>query len=96
VAPRRALRAYLHGLLPPRERTKTLTGRAGTEPVVGAQAPPAQRLPWFLSASTWDAEALNGRRLEVLCRDPATQPHLYRSAGENRSAGETRIGEGVS
>jgi hypothetical protein len=75
VAQRRAIREYLHGLLLPRERNKTLTGLAGTEPVVGAQAPPAQRLQWFLSESAWDAEALNDRRLESLCRDPATRPH---------------------
>lgn len=75
VAQRRALREYLHGLLLPRERNKTLTGLAGTEPVVGAQAPPAQRLQWFLSEAAWDAPALNERRLEVLLRDPATRPH---------------------
>jgi hypothetical protein len=75
VAQRRAIREYLHGLLLPRERNKTLTGLAGTEPVVGAQAPPAQRLQWFLSEAAWDAEALNERRLESLCRDPATRPH---------------------
>src|SRR5918998_2918237 len=75
VAQREGFRAYLHGLLLPRERNKTLTGLAGTEPVVGAQAPPAQRLQWFLSESAWDAEALTARRLELLCRDPATRPH---------------------
>ncbi len=75
VAQRRALREYLHGLLLPRERNKTLTGLAGTEPVVGAQAPPAQRLQWFLSEAAWDAEALTARRLELPCRDPATRPH---------------------
>ena len=75
VAQRRAIRDYLHGLLLPRERTKTLTGLAGTEPVVGAQAPPAQRLQWFLSESAWDAEAVNDRRLELLIGDPATRPH---------------------
>lgn len=75
LAQRRAFRDYLQGLLLPRERTKTLTGLAGTEPDLGAQAPPAQRLPWFLSESAWDAEALNARRLELLCADPATRPH---------------------
>ena len=75
VAQRRALRAYLHGLLLPRERNKTLTGLAGTEPVVGAQAPPAQRLQWFLSESAWDAEAVNERRLASLLADPVTRPH---------------------
>ncbi len=75
LAQRRAFRDYLHGLLLPRERNKTLTGLAGTEPDLGAQAPPAQRLQWFLSESPWDAEALNARRLELLCNDPATRPH---------------------
>ncbi len=41
LAQRRAFRDYLHGLLLPRERNKTLTGLAGTEPDVGAQAPRA-------------------------------------------------------
>ncbi len=75
VAQRRALREYLHGLLLPRERNKTRTGLAGTEPVRGAQAPPAQRLQWFLSESAWDAEAINDRRLALLVGDPATRPH---------------------
>ncbi len=75
VAQRRAIRGYLHGLLLPRERNKTLTGLAGTEPAVGAQAAPAQRLQWFLSESAWDADALNDRRLELACRDAATRPH---------------------
>ncbi len=75
VAQRRAIRDYLQGLLLPRERNKTLTGLAGTEPVVGAQAPPVQRLQWFLSESAWDAEAVNDRRLESLCGDPTTRPH---------------------
>jgi len=68
VAQRRAFREYLHGLLLPRERNKTLTGLAGAEPVLGAQAPPAQRLQWFLSEAAWDAEAVNDRRLALLCR----------------------------
>ena len=75
VAQRRAFRAYLQGLLLPRERNKTLTGLVGTEPVLGAQAAPAQRLQWFLSESSWEAQAVNERRLELLCADPATRPH---------------------
>jgi SRSO17 transposase len=75
LAQRRAFRDYLHGLLLPRERNKTLTGLAGTEPDLGAQAPPAQRLQWFLSESPWEAEALNARRVEQLCADRATRPH---------------------
>jgi len=74
VGQRRSFRAYLQGLLPPRERNKTLTGLAGVEPILGAQAPPAQRLQWFLAESSWDAEAINARRLELLCADPATRP----------------------
>src|SRR5215207_2243610 len=75
LAQRRAFREYLQGVLLPRGRPKTLTGLAGTEPVVGAQAAPAQRLQFFLSESTWEADALNARRLELACADPATTPH---------------------
>src|SRR5919112_1552584 len=75
VAQRRGFREYLHGLLLPRERQKTLTGLVGTEPVVGAQAPSVQRLQFFLSESPWDAEAINRRRLELVVTDPATAPH---------------------
>lgn len=72
---REGFRQYLAGLLLPAERNKTLTALAHTEPVVGAQRPAAQRLQWFLSESTWDAEAVTARRLEVLRADPATAPH---------------------
>jgi SRSO17 transposase len=56
---RRSFRAYLQGLLLPRERNKTLTGLAGAEPITQAQAGPVQRLQFFLSEASWDAEALN-------------------------------------
>lgn len=72
---RAAFRQYLAGLLLPTERNKTLTALANAAPVVGAQAPAAQRLQWFLSESTWDAAALTARRLEVLRADAATAPH---------------------
>src|SRR5216683_8096787 len=75
LAQRRGFREYLQGLLLPRDRNKTLTALAGTEPIVGAQAAPVQRLQFFLSESTWDAEAVNARRLELLFADPATRPH---------------------
>src|SRR5215213_9131542 len=75
LAQREGLRAYLQGLLLPRDRNKTLTGLVGTEPVVGAQAAPAQRLQFFLSESPWDAEAINRRRLELVVADAATAPH---------------------
>jgi DDE superfamily endonuclease len=70
-----AFRQYLAGLLLPTERTKTLTALANVEPVVGAQAPAAQRLQWFLSESTWDAAAVTARRLDLLRADPGTAPH---------------------
>jgi hypothetical protein len=75
LAQRRAVRAYLQGLLLPRDRNKTLTALAGAEPVSGAQHAAVQELQWFLTESTWDHEQLNRRRLELLVADPATQPH---------------------
>lgn len=71
---RAAFRQYLAGLLLPAERNKTLTALAHTAPVVGAQAPTAQRLQWFLSQSTWDATAVTARRLAVVHADPANDP----------------------
>ncbi|MFI6979142.1 IS701 family transposase [Embleya sp. NPDC050154] len=75
LAQRRGFREYLAGLLLPRDRNKTLTCLAGTEPVVGAQHPAVQRLQFFLSESTWDHERINARRVELLLADPATAPH---------------------
>jgi SRSO17 transposase len=69
---RQAFRDYLAGLLLPAERNKTLTALAHTEPIVGAQAAPAQRLQWFLSEATWDADAVNACRLATLRTLPAT------------------------
>jgi hypothetical protein len=75
LAQRRGLRAYLQGLLLPRDRNKTLTCLAGAEPLVGAQQGAVQGLQFFLSESPWDHQAVNQRRLELLCGDPATRPH---------------------
>jgi hypothetical protein len=75
LAQRRGFREYLQGLLLPRERNKTLTALVGTEPVVGAQAAPVQRLQWFLSESPWDVATVNAQRLALLCETPATRPH---------------------
>src|SRR5919199_6546456 len=72
AAQRRSFRDYLQGLLLPRDRNKTLTALAGAEPVVEAQGAAVQRLQFFLSESTWDAEAVNTRRLALLLNDPAT------------------------
>jgi DDE superfamily endonuclease len=75
LAQRRGLRAYLQGLLLPRDRNKTLTSLAGAEPIVGAQHAAVQGLQWFLSEATWDHERVNQRRVELLLSDPATAPH---------------------
>jgi SRSO17 transposase len=75
LAQREGFRAYLQGLLLPRDRNKTLTALAGTEPVVGAQAAPVQRLQCLLSESAWDAAAVNRRRLEVLWARDELRPH---------------------
>jgi SRSO17 transposase len=75
LAQRRGLRDYLQGLLLPRDRNKTLTGLAGAEPITGAQHREVQRLQWFLSESAWDHEQVNGRRVQLLCENPATAPH---------------------
>lgn len=71
---REAFRRYLEGLLLPAERTKTLTALANAEPIVGAQAAAVQALQWFLTESTWDAQAVTTRRVELLRADPATAP----------------------
>jgi SRSO17 transposase len=75
LAQRRSFRECLQGLLLPRDRNKTLTALANAEPIVGAQAAPAQRLQFFLSESAWDAQAVNARRLELLWEDSATRAH---------------------
>ena len=75
LAQRRGLRAYLQGLLLPRDRNKTLTALVGSEPIVGAQHAAVQGLQWFLSEATWDHERVNQRRVELLLGDPATAPH---------------------
>jgi SRSO17 transposase len=75
LAQRRSFREYLQGLLLPRERNKTLTALVGTEPVVGAQAAPVQRLQWFLSESSWDVQAVNAQRLALLLEESPLRPH---------------------
>jgi SRSO17 transposase len=75
LAQRRGLRAYLEGLLLPRDRNKTMTALAGAEPIVGAQHRAVQGLQWFVSESTWDHERVNQRRVQLLLDDPATAPH---------------------
>jgi SRSO17 transposase len=75
LAQRRGFRAYLEGVLLPRDRNKTLTSLAGTEPVVGAQHKAVQGLQWFLTEATWDHQRVNQRRVELLLGDLATAPN---------------------
>lgn len=70
LAQRHNFRTYLAGLLAPRDRHKTLTALAGAEPLVQAQAAPVQQLQFFLSESTWDADAITARTLQLLGADP--------------------------
>jgi len=74
---REGFRRYLEGLLLPAERNKTLTGLMNTEPVVGASAARAQSLQWYLSESTWDAAAVNARRIELLVSTGQLAPHEH-------------------
>src|SRR6266571_1176179 len=76
LAQRRGLRDYLQGLLLPRDRNKTLTALADAEPITGAQHRQVQRLQWFVSESTWDHQAVNQQRIELLCADAATAPEF--------------------
>nr|WP_151477625.1 transposase [Streptomyces albicerus] len=75
LAQRRGFRDYLTGLLTPRDRNKTITCLAGAEPVVGAGGTVVQRLQFFLSESSWDADRVNDRRLQMLCTQETTAPH---------------------
>lgn len=73
-AQREGFRRYLEGLLLADERNKTLTALANTDPVSGAQRKEAQRLQWFLTESSWEPEAVNRRRVELMLEDPKTAP----------------------
>jgi DDE superfamily endonuclease len=90
LAQRHGLRDYLQGLLLPRDRNKTLTALADAEPIVGAQHRQVQRLQWFLSESTWDHEAVNQQRIDLLQADPASAPpkalNLKRTPSLDRSS----------
>jgi DDE superfamily endonuclease len=93
-AQRRSFRDYLLGLLLPRDRNKTLTALAGSEPGVGAQAAAGQRLQSFVSESTWEAAAVNQRRLELLQADPRTTTHeegvlVLDDTGDRKSGTQT-------
>ncbi len=71
---REGFRQYVAGLLLPAERNKTLTGLANTEPVIGAQEGRAQSLQWYVSESSWDEVAVNGRRVALLMNTPSLAP----------------------
>lgn len=94
AAQRESFRAYLQGLLLPRDRNKTLTGLAGARPIEDAQHPRVQKLQYFLSESPWDGEAVNDRRLELLLDDPSTRPHqegvlIIDDSGDRKSGNST-------
>ena len=72
LAQRRSFRTYLAGLLAPRDRPKTLTALAGAEPLIQAQTAPVQQLQFFLSESSWDADAMTARTLQLLGEDTLT------------------------
>ena len=74
LAQRHGFRTYLSGLLLPRAWSKTLTALVGAEPLVQAQAAEVQRLQFFLSEASWEAEAVNAKRLALLLAEPATAP----------------------
>ncbi len=73
LAQRRAFRAYLQGLLP-RDRNKTLTALAETEPVVGAQHPAPSNCSTSCRRPPGTRRAQRAR-LAGLLADPATRPH---------------------
>jgi DDE superfamily endonuclease len=81
-AQRRGLRTYLQGLLLPRDRNKTLTA------LVGAQHAAVQGLQFFLSESSWEAEQLNQRRLELL--GGGLPPPRGPRGGDDQPAGRPR------
>jgi hypothetical protein len=94
AAQRESFRAYLQGLLLPRDRNKTLTGLAGARPIDEAQHPRVQKLQYFLSESPWDGEAINARRLELFLNDPSTAPHqegvlIIDDSGDRKSGTKT-------
>lgn len=74
LAQRQGFRTYLGGLLMPRDRSKTLTALVGAEPLVQAQAAEVQRLQFFLSEATWDADTITARRLSLLTQVPEGAP----------------------
>jgi SRSO17 transposase len=74
LAQRQGFRTYLAGLLMPRDRSKTLTALVGAEPLVQAQAAEVQRLQFFLSEATWDADTITAQRLSLLLQTPESAP----------------------
>jgi DDE superfamily endonuclease len=94
AAQRQSFRAYLQGLLLPRDRNKTLTALAGAQPIEEAQHSRVQKLQYFLSEAPWEGEAVNARRLELLRADPSTAPHqegvlIIDDSGDRKSGTKT-------
>src|SRR5258708_38550412 len=76
---RSALRHDLIGLLLPREHNKTVTELAASVPGANRQA-----LQHFLHGDTWDAEALNQRRLALWKAHSYLGPPRARGAHRGR------------
>src|SRR4051812_50131903 len=87
LAQRRGFREYLHGLLLPRDRHKTLTGLVGTKPIVGAPATLVRRFPFFVSEAPRGAETIDRRGLGVLGGGPGTAPPGGGGVGVGDSGG---------
>jgi len=62
-------------LPPPSKSLQQRSIRCSEPSPSDAQHPDVQRLQLFLSESTWDANAINARRLELAAADPLTRPH---------------------
>ena len=58
----------------PRDRSRTLTALVGAEPLIQAQAAEVQQLQFFLSESTWNADAITTQRLSLLLAAPGSAP----------------------
>jgi hypothetical protein len=91
AAQRKSFRAYLQGLLLPRDRNKTLTTLAGARPVEEGQHPQVQKLSHFLLESPWDGEAINARRLDLPLADPSDAHHKQTSPPDGPAFTPSRL-----
>jgi SRSO17 transposase len=71
-AQRRSFRTYLPDSWRCATAPKTLTALSGAEPLIQTQSAAVQQLQFFLSESSWDADAMTTRTLQLLGEDPLT------------------------